>query len=259
MTSDRISVLEKVQGLLAKTVIRGASQAEAETALRIAQRLMVAHNISMAEVQDHVGDPDSWIELQVWRGLGRGWELGYVVSIIQKFFFVKTIYGSRFDIGERKLYQTIRLFGTDENALMAKAVFNYLSQTFRNLWADYRKRTGVGHERSRAYYAGLRDGLWRKLEKARAEDVKSLESDSPTANLDGSGALIRVQTKLQQVFEELYPRIKFTDPPAPEQGPQQYRQGIRDGEKIEIDINKSQNEDENAGRNLSEASPKCLT
>src|SRR5262245_58660173 len=46
----RPAILERIQKLLAKTTGNGATEAEAQTALAMAQELMDAHNIAMADL-----------------------------------------------------------------------------------------------------------------------------------------------------------------------------------------------------------------
>lgn len=254
MTDEvRSDVVEKVQSLLAKSVLRGASVAEAEGALRVAQRLMLKHNITMQEVQDHQGSDSAWwLERTVWRGKTRTWEQPYVISICCEFFFVRGVWNSRSDKWSRDT--RLLFFGVEDNVLMAKAVFLYLCKTFRQMWTAYRTEHGLDHSRSRAYYAGLAAGLEKKLRAMREQDILAIETDVPHAGLEGGG-LIRISTDLEQAFETVYKGIKKADKPAPIHGERAYRRGMIDGQTIEIDI---EPEEKRRG-DLAEEETKCLS
>ncbi|KKN41482.1 hypothetical protein LCGC14_0722960 [marine sediment metagenome] len=96
--TDRDSIIEKVQALLAKVPERGATEAEAATALEMAHRLLLKHNLSMAEVEMISGEAGQVVEEREYavaaggtmrRGSG-GWQ-GILATVIGNHFFVRVL------------------------------------------------------------------------------------------------------------------------------------------------------------------------
>lgn len=96
--TDRDSIIEKVQALLAKVPERGATEAEAATALEMAHRLLVRHNLSMAEVETIKDGAGQVVEEREWavsangqiRRSAVGWQ-GSLAAVIGQPFFVQVI------------------------------------------------------------------------------------------------------------------------------------------------------------------------
>ena len=96
--TDRDSIIEKVQALLAKVPERGATEAEAATALEMAHRLLVKHNLSMAEVETITSEAGQVVEEREWavgangqiRRGSSGWQ-GVLATLIAGHFFVRVL------------------------------------------------------------------------------------------------------------------------------------------------------------------------
>lgn len=96
--SDRDSIIEKVQALLSKVPERGATEAEAASALEMAHKLLLRHNLSMAEVEDVKAEEGQVIEQRedavaadgTPRRGSTGWQ-GILATVIGKHFFVRVL------------------------------------------------------------------------------------------------------------------------------------------------------------------------
>lgn len=217
----RDSIIEKIQNLIAKNVGRGASQGEAENALRLAQRIMLEHNLSLAEVEGYEAKAENWVVRTVWRGKGRPWQLQYVTEVCMKFFFVRGMFYTE------KGDQDLEFFGSEENVEIASQVLNYLNPLFRELWKQYRKKTGQRQGASRAYYRGLQMGLIEKLEIER-DAIFKIEGSQ-------SNGLIRIDSKLKEAFELEYEDQRIVPMRSrPERSHTAFDQGAVDGGNVEL-------------------------
>jgi hypothetical protein len=86
---DREALLGRIQALLNKTVERGATEAEAQAALAVAQRLMDAHNIELAQVVDHDSDAVAMGQEVAWEGKSANSLYDAVMPIIAEVFAVR--------------------------------------------------------------------------------------------------------------------------------------------------------------------------
>ena len=106
MDKRRNDLIDKIRALLSKTPDRGASESEAIEALKMANKLLLKHGLSMAEVGD-VGVPAGGWVVQEWTtmraaGQGRkgvrtgkpGWQ-GNLAAAIGQSFFVKVLFASK--------------------------------------------------------------------------------------------------------------------------------------------------------------------
>lgn len=116
--TDRDSIIEKVQAMLAKVPERGATEAEAATALEMAHRLLVKHNLSMAEVEeikDEAGQVVEECDLAVGangsilRSTRQSWQ-GALATVIGRHFFVQVLcfHGALIFIGRPDNVATVR-------------------------------------------------------------------------------------------------------------------------------------------------------
>lgn len=97
--SVRDNLIEKIQALLSKVPERGATEAEATSALEMAHKLLLKHNLSMAEVEEIKRPEESQvIEEQEYavaadgtpRKGSAGWQ-GILATVIGKQFFVRVL------------------------------------------------------------------------------------------------------------------------------------------------------------------------
>lgn len=221
MTDDggRTKLLAKLQAILAKTTGAGATEAEAEAAVKLAQRLMAEHNVSLAEVEGFEAAQEDWETLDLEGDPGTA-EAPYVMNLVQRFFFVRWV---RTRVG-RKVVRW-RLFGTRENVQTAAWVAGFLRATFVDLWRARRMRDGCRHAPSeaRSYYYGLYCGLRAKLEAERARYLK------PS---DGR-ALALVETKLDGQFRVVFGKLKGYSPQTT-YDPALFQEGREAGGRINI-------------------------
>lgn len=217
---ERDKLIERIQKLLSRHQGAGATEAEAQTAMAMASRLMAEHNIAMSEVEGYEVGAEQWVEEETWSGKTRSNIAPYIVPILQKFFFVKMVWKNNDDYS-----QSLRIFGTAENVETAKWVFGYLKSTYASLYLRYRKEAGTTVS-SVSYYQGLRDGFMEKLRNER--DLLNVSAPN------SSNALVLVNTKLMEEYKRRYPTFKPIRPRSTDRTSEAYSRGHQDGRNIEL-------------------------
>lgn len=162
---SRDDLLRKIRGLLAIGA-RSNYAAEAETAMVMAQRLMLEHGLSESEVEvsgQKYGDEtigDQFVR--------RPAEDLFVAPLLDAFFFVRCGWGHRWDdeIGAVRIIR--RIFGEPHHRAVAEFVWVYLVRTFRALWNARVASMSVRFAGRRTlFYRGLQSGLSRRLRDER--------------------------------------------------------------------------------------------
>jgi hypothetical protein len=198
---ERDNVLNKIRHLLNKTTANGASEAEAQTAMAMAQRLLDEHNLSMAEVAGPVGtDGDGYQSSVAWESDTLHSQYAFVMVVVDRAFAVRSIV-RRYKSGSRTTAVKIVVFGDPVNVEAATWALKYLAGTFRSLWDRYRARTGARTDLMVGYYGGLQVGLLQRLDAERQSHLAELPGGS-------ANALVLVRDRLEQAFAAAYPNVK---------------------------------------------------
>jgi hypothetical protein len=159
--TEQEKILDKVRKLLALSSST-PYPAEAETAMALAQKLLLDHDLSMAEAGDaadqefeeHViatGGPDDKLSA----------ETSFVWAIVEEFFFCSPLRVVSYD------HAKFVLIGRREHLPMGRHVGIYLSRTFRACWTTYRRERRAKRSDERTYYAGVALGISARLIEER--------------------------------------------------------------------------------------------
>ncbi len=223
---QRPEVLDRLQKLLSKTTANGATEAEAQTALAMAQRLMDEHNLTSADIRLG-GEEDRIVEFVAWE---KAWsESHYIAALdtVQKVFSVTGVarrYKARIGKSGRTVKVAIVLYGDAANVEAASWALEFLATAFKGLWDRYR----VAHESPSTdmlpYYLGLGHGFAHKSEESRAR----LELERP-----GSRSTLAIfKGKSEQAAEMANPGMKLVVKRI--EGGSSYDAGVRDGGNINL-------------------------
>lgn len=157
-------VLAKVQRLLA--LAESPNQHEAEAAMRAAHRLMLKHNIALAEARG--------VASYAFRQLGEIRKRfpaheKVLAGLLGRHFFVQCVWVFAFDLEAGRSGRVLEIAGTPENLDIAEYVHGYLIETAERLWTHRpRGRHEHGTERGR-FLSGVMVGFHEQLSKqARA-------------------------------------------------------------------------------------------
>jgi len=200
--ADTEKLIDKIRKLLA-IAADTPYEAEAATALGMAQRLMLEHGLSQEQI-DCADTDRKWTRERVWAGKRRSSADDHALIIVQEFFFVRPLLGVVKRSGRVSRPQFIDFIGTPEHVAIARYVYAFLCRVFQDLWklrvkVRHRQRAWdwMPHEDSADYYLGLRLGFCGKLRTQR----KEMEGRSGT----GVNELIRVGsalTRLETALDE---------------------------------------------------------
>ena len=188
------SILKKIQKLLAIAKDKGATKAEAETAMSMAQKLMTAHNIQMAMVED---TPKSSIRNETF--LKRKGAINhadkFIFWLLEEFYEVKMIYAVGFGTTD------VIIVGKSEKIEIARYIHGYLRDIFFKCWNEYKKTVPNAHKKS--YYRGLFRGIYNRMELAR-NAVKNSEDNSSVEKYEIAIANEKsaIDEYISNVFEE---------------------------------------------------------
>jgi len=165
---ERDRIRQRVTDLLA--LAQSSNRFEAENAASLAQRLMLKHNIAMAERPER----RRYGYLQLGIPKGRVQENEHILAaILGEHFFVEAIWVSGFRPEDGKRGHVLELCGSPENLDIASYVHAFMLETSERLWREHAARTREPRNRERrTFLAGVMEGF---RERLAAEKKKSRE------------------------------------------------------------------------------------
>lgn len=156
-------LLAKVRGLLA--LAQSSNQHEAESAAAMAQRLMLKHNLALAndEARQNYGFR------QLGEPSGRVAEhIHLLAGIVAEHYFVEAIWVPAYRPLAAKRGNVLEICGRRENLELADYVWSYLLSTGERLWSEHKRQHGIAKNRDRrSFLAGLMEGFSARLARER--------------------------------------------------------------------------------------------
>lgn len=226
--TDKTSILDRVRKLLARTTANGATEAEAQSAMAMAQRLMDEHNIAVAELPASGSPGEEFGAAVAWEGKHLGDHYLASLAVIQRVFQVRSLVMNSMKPGKTSRGQLvgvrIAMFGDAVNVEGATWAINFLGPTFKSLWDRHRARTGAAPAARVGYFAGLQDGMLARLDRERDEALRQLPGSR--------NALAVLSGKLDQAFDALAPQAKAITKATADASA--YADGVRDGAEINM-------------------------
>lgn len=186
-------VLDRIRKLL--SLAQSSNEHEAQSATRIAQRLMLRHNIDQLNIERD----DGYTHRQIGRITGRVSESESMLStILQEHFFVDVIWVYAYRPRDKKYGRVIEVCGRSENIELAHYVYDFLMRTAEHLWREHKKVTGISSNRDRRVFAaGVMSGFREQLDSQQKEQV-------------GSGLIWLGDPGLTNYFKRRHPKIRTT-------------------------------------------------
>jgi len=191
---ERSPLLERIRKLLA--LADSPNQHEAETAMRMAHRLMLKHNLERPDVEDTAAN---YGFRHVGRSTGRISEVeSLLAGLLGEFFFVQPIWVSVFRVGDRKRVSVLEITGRHENLAMAEYVHGFLLHAAESLWRDHKKKHGIRRDTERrAFLAGVIRGFAEKLRRERKSE-------------EAAGLVWVADPRSDSYFARRHPRVRST-------------------------------------------------
>lgn len=171
IAEEQQRVLSRIAKLL--SLAQSSDLHEAQTAMSVAQRLMLKYNL------EHATEPASrgYRFVHIGRPTGRVGEAERLLAaLLAEHFFVEVIRVPVWRPLEGKRGSVLEVCGTDENVEFARYVHAFLEDTAERLWAQYRiERALRGNAERREFVAGVmagfRDKLMREKRRQRQQGL----------------------------------------------------------------------------------------
>lgn len=195
LESSRHSViLERIKKLLA--LASSPNQHEAETAMRMAHRLMLRHNLEHATSD---GVSGSYAFRHLGRATGRVPESERLLAgLLGEFFFVQPIWISVFRVEDQKRGRMLEITGRPENLDMAEYVYGFLQHAGESLWRAHKRAHRLERNVARrAFLAGVMRGFADKLRAERKSE-------------EASGLVWVGDPRAHEFFRRRHPRVRHT-------------------------------------------------
>jgi len=162
-------VLDRIRKLL--SLAKSSNEHEAQSATRIAQRLMLQHNIDQLSVERR----DGYSSRQLGRTTGRTSEAERLLgTILQDHFFVDVVWVHGFRPQDGVHGRVMEVCGRPENVDLADYVYDFLNGTANRLWEEHRAASGIrNHRDRRAYLAGVMTGFRDQLDQQKVRQVET--------------------------------------------------------------------------------------
>lgn len=191
---SRSPILDRIKKLLA--LANSPNRHEAETAMRMAHRLMLRHNLQHVST-DAVSGEYGYRHLG--RPTGRVFECDRLLaSVLGQYFFVQPIWISVFRVSDQKRASVLEIIGRPENLDMAEYVFSFLQRAGEALWSEHKRENGIKRDADRrAFLAGVMHGFADKLRAERKHE-------------EASGIVWVGDPRANEYFRKRYPRIRHT-------------------------------------------------
>jgi len=165
---DGSPVLRRIARLLA--LAESPNVHEAEAAMKVAQRLMLKHNIDahVAAAREgyaflHLGVPRRRVEAAE----------HVLAGILARHFFVEAIWVPSYLPREGRGGRVLELCGTLANLEVASYVHGFLLETAERLWREHKRRHGIESDQERRrFQAGVMSGFDEKLKSGTKESQR---------------------------------------------------------------------------------------
>jgi hypothetical protein len=209
--------LRVIQKLL--SLAESPNENEAQAAVQKARRLLVKYNIDIVEL-DRQRDFDTRILGKV-KARHTSAEL-WVGSILNRFFFVESLWCQSYDAANDRRGTVLQIFGTPENLDLAAYVYDYLLGLLPILWVEYRDSRSLRDNRERQrYFAGVMEGFFTKLS---AQEKTMVTSEALVWKGD---------PQLRKFFKYHNPRV-VTRYGGSVTRSETYEDGVAEGKKVSI-------------------------
>lgn len=200
-------LINKVKALLSKTTEAGCTEAEAQAAVAMANKLITQHNLSLEEVKNTT-DEDIWGEGKIMESGKFTLNIGLAVSVVENYFFVKSVLFKNQIRGVGRGFK-LCFYGKKENVITAKYVFDGLIYSFDNLWNQYRKKTKCESKYKKIFISKVAEGFSDKLKIDRYNMVKDMDSKKSDGSVSTAIIIRDVQQRTSEKFKHTYQTRSF--------------------------------------------------
>lgn len=185
-------IVDKIQKLLA--LANSSNEHEAKSASAKANKLLLKHNLSMADIREEETEYN-YVEVDWYTR--RPVISKFVYPILTQFFFIKIVNSQ---IGKRKF--KITFLGEKDNLEIARYMDKFFREAFKNGWELYKHLHGLDNSSKQSYYLGFYHGICEQLKTVKEE----VEEETGLVVVEDAG-LVKYQ---QELFKNLKEGRKTT-------------------------------------------------
>jgi hypothetical protein len=200
------AIIEKLKKILARASEgRGASEAEMQTAMAMAQKLAVENNIDLASIQLEDGKGDIEIErvdVSSERSDGKRPHHHGIWMVLMECFEVQLILlgGSKF-----------AMVGEKTDVALATFCFHWLDKLYLSSFREWDKNSDMLYPeamRRRGYYRGLTNGIIENNQHAKKEAVETAKAMSSSAATSYELVVVKKEEAIKARYEEEFPHVR---------------------------------------------------
>lgn len=237
MSKTPEKILEKIRHLLSLAE-DGKNDEESQTALLMAQKLMVKYKISQDQVSKEHPEEIQLKSLSVYKRL-YWWEKTLAGIIADNFRCMLYVQSNKLP-HQSSIQRKIVFMGYPEDIELAYEIYHLAAEAIRYYAKIYltdpkRQQENIPEkDRRKAYYLGFLDGL--------AEKFKQQQADLQAENERYALVIQTPQAVKEKFNREVKGSLAFNQPVYAETS-QSYRTGYRQGRRVELNQNKGRLED----------------
>lgn len=230
----RIEFIEKIQACFRRAdTSRGASEAEAKTAIEMAKKMMARLNLSMAEIEEPAAAADALGKIVEEGGLDHFADPAHYeleLTLVCKYLFnVTPTRTNKFDKVSGKMRRMLVFIGYETDVAMAREVYNTLRADVHEMCGDV--CANEGNTERLHYKRGVVHGL-----VATAQKIHN-DNEMTKAQQEKCTALVVVKTHaVDEYMKKNNPNT--TTYKAHTKQSAAYSQGYKDGRNVSLNFNK---------------------
>ncbi len=153
-----------------------------------------------------------------------------ISSILTEHYFVEVIHSDVYEPLTNRRFNTLEIFGTKENLLIAEYIFHFLNRTVEELWLQYARLHQQKGKHKRSFQLGLLHGFDAKLRSSKTTRRTNLTDPETTKAL----AKLEEDPALSLFIARKYPNLSRKKRGSNRVYGSTFEQGLADGKHIII-------------------------
>lgn len=245
-------IIDQLRNILNKTVENGATEAEAANAAAIAQKLLLKHRLTMADLAESASDSQAEVKFDFGEhfrdeGVEAGnriaqWKITLFGGVCRAngcepiFYSHSTSRGGRGSRGEK--FHKMVVIGEEKDAVLVKAFYINLRDTIESMAKRNQPRglgKGEGKRWANSFKLGACHAIYWRLQDAMKEAVQENRESGTT-----STALVRLDNQeeaLATYMKAKHPNLKKRLSSSTSVYSEAYSQGRQKGERVNLSTN----------------------
>ncbi len=155
-----------------------------------------------------------------------------ILHLLRQFYFVRSVLTKYYDARDQDTYQSIVLFGLQENLKIAEYVYHYLFETGNRLWRSNRSSRGYGRKDQVSFYLGFTQGIKKTLEQSKSDFHTGPEEKKALVAMQHALSVSmehKIETEINRVFPKTTKQsLRY------HYSPLAYNRGFEEGKKTSI-------------------------